>query len=267
MPRAGRETLQQPRTERGSAREEPLSVLKRPPKKSPRASKKGTEASKGLSERYVQADGRTIRCIESGQGNPVVVIEGPGETAPSALANLLAQEFHIIALEMPAPGAPGASAEARSTRETARTLDRAAAAAGLEHYVLVGGSANAQAVLWQAIEGQERVDALVLIAPKGLVADGRGPANGTEQDRELERRLQEMRVPTLVLLGANEEVVPRDATRAYAQRIPTSYVVLVYEAGEAIETERPEALLGALRDFLERREKFVVNSGSTAINP
>jgi hypothetical protein len=29
----------------------------------------------------------------------------------------------------------------------------------------------------------------------------------------------------------------------------------------------PEALLGALRDFVERREKFVVNSASTAINP
>jgi hypothetical protein len=62
-------------------------------------------------------------------------------------------------------------------------------------------------------------------------------------------------------------MVPRETARAYAQRIPTSYLVLVYNAGEAIETERPGALLGALRDFVERREKFVVNSASTAINP
>jgi hypothetical protein len=62
-------------------------------------------------------------------------------------------------------------------------------------------------------------------------------------------------------------VVPREIVRAYAERIPTSYVMLVYDAGESIETERPEALLGALRDFVEHREKFVVNTKSTAINP
>jgi hypothetical protein len=122
--------------------------MKKPPARSPRASKKGAGASKGLSERSVQTDGRTVRCIESGQGNPIVVIEGPGETALSALASLLAQEFHVTVLETPAPSPPGASVEAGSMREIARTLDRAAAAAGLEHYVLVGGSANARAALW-----------------------------------------------------------------------------------------------------------------------
>lgn len=266
MPRTGRKALPLP-IERASAHEEPPSVIKKPSKKSPRASKKGAGASKGWSERSVQADGHTIRCIESGQGDPVVVIEGPGWTAPSALARLVAQEFRVMVLETPASSPPGASTEAGSTRAMARTLDRTVAAAGLEHYVLVAGSANESAALWQAIEGQRRVAALVLIAPKGLFADGRGAANGTEQDRELERRLQEIKVPTLVLLGTNEEVVPRETARAYAQRIPTSYVVLVYDAGEAIETERPEALLGALRDFVERREKFVVSSGSSAINP
>jgi pimeloyl-ACP methyl ester carboxylesterase len=256
--------LRPSRTERAGAHE---SAMKKLPRKSPHASKKGVGASKGLSERSVQADGRTIRCIESGQGNSLVVIEGPGETVLSALASLLAQEFHVIALALPAPSPPGASAESVSTREIARTLDRAAAAAGLERYVLVAGSANAPTALWQAIEGNERVEALVLIAPEGLVADGRTASNGIEQDRDLERRLEEIKAPTLVLLGTNEETVPREMARAYAQRIPTAYVVLVYDAGDAIETERPEALLGALRDFVERREKFVVNSASTAINP
>jgi pimeloyl-ACP methyl ester carboxylesterase len=216
----------------------------------------------------VQADGRTIRCIESGQGNPVVVIEGPASTAPSALASLLAHEFRVITLEMmPAPGDSSSSRESRSTRELARTLDHAAAAAGLEHYVLVSGSANAPVALWQAIEGSERVEALILIAPKALVAQRPSIANGDEQDSELERSLEDIKAPTLVLLGTNEEVVPRQMAHVYAERIPTSYVVLVYDAGEAIETERPEALLDALRDFVEQRERFVVNTKSTAINP
>jgi pimeloyl-ACP methyl ester carboxylesterase len=241
--------------------------MKKTPKKSPPTSKKGVGAAKGSTERVVQADGLAVRCIESGQGNPVVVIEGPGETSPSVLASLLANEFRVIALEMPPRTHSSAKAEAVLAREMARTLDHAVAAAGLERYVLVAGSASAPAALWQAIEARERIEALVLIAPKGLAAHARGAANGAEHDVELERRLGEIEAPTLILFGTNEDMVPCETARAYAQRIPTSYVVLVYDAGEAIETERPEALLGAVRDFVQRREKFVVNSASTAINP
>jgi len=241
--------------------------MKRTPKRSPGGSKKAAGAAGGLSERFVQTDGHTIRCTESGRGNPLVIIEGPGETAPSALANLLAHEFRVISLELPAPGDSSTTSESGLMRELARALDRAAAAAGLERYILVAGGANAPAALWQAVEGNERVEALVLIAPKGLVTEEPSTPHGADQDRELEHRLEEIKAPTLVLLGTNEDVVPREMARAYARRIPTSCVVLVYDAGESIQTERPEALLGTLRDFVEQREKFVVNLRSTAINP
>lgn len=241
--------------------------MKKQPKKSPRAAKRGAGSAKGMSERVVHADGRAIRCIESGHGSPLVVIEKAGGTPPSALASLLADEFRVIAFELPAPSHPSANAEAGSTRELSRTLARAAVAAGLERYVLVAAAANAPAALWQAIEANERVEALILVAPKGLDAQGPGAANGADHDRELERRLEEIKAPTLVLLGTNEESVPREMARAYAQRIPTAYVVLVYDAGESIESERPEALLAAIRDFVEQRGKFVVNTKSTAINP
>jgi pimeloyl-ACP methyl ester carboxylesterase len=242
-------------------------MKKRIKKSSPRASKKGAGAAKGISQRIVHADRHAIRCSEGGHGPPVVVLERPGGTSPSALASLLANEFRVTAFELPTPNHPNASAEAGSTREMPRTLARAAVAAGLERYVLVAASAAAPAALWQAIEAKERVEALVLVAPTGLVAQGPGAANGAEYDRELESRLEEITAPTLVLLGANEQAVPREMARAYAQRIPTSYVVLVYDAGEAIESERPEALLAAVRDFVEQRDKFVVNTKSTAINP
>jgi predicted alpha/beta hydrolase family esterase len=132
---------------------------------------------------------------------------------------------------------------------------------------LAAGSANARVAVWQAIEGKERVEALILVAPRELVADARTPKNESEQDRYLEQRLEEIKVPTLVLLGTNQKMVSSETARAYVRRIPMSHVVLVYDAGEAIVTERPEALLAALRQFVERREKFVVNSSSTAINP
>ena len=53
----------------------------------------------------------------------------------------------------------------------------------------------------------------------------------------------------------------------YVERIPNCYYVLVYDAGHAIETERPDALFAAVRDFAERRGTFVVERNSTALNP
>lgn len=244
-----------------------MSAMKQPVKKSPRASKKHAAGAMRSSDRLVRVDGETIRCIENGRGAPVVVIERPGKTAPSALATLLAREFHVITFEIPARDDSNASGESGSARAMARMLDRAATAAGLERYVLVGESANAPAALWQAIERNERIEALILIAPKGLITGGPGSAREDEQDLDLEGRVAEIKAPTLLLLGANEKNESPETARAYARQIQNSYVVLVYDAGETIETERPQALLEALRDFVEQREKFVVNRQSSVINP
>jgi hypothetical protein len=43
--------------------------------------------------------------------------------------------------------------------------------------------------------------------------------------------------------------------------------VLVYDAGHAICTERPEAFTEVTVDFLERHEAFVVSRAETVIHP
>jgi len=217
----------------------------------------------------VQADGRTIRRIESGQGNSVVVIEGPGETALSALASLLAQEFHVIALALPAPNPQRASAESVSTREMARTLDvRAVAAAGLEHYVLVAGSANAPDCPMASDRGAGAGRSAGTNRAQGLVAQGRGAANGAEHDGELERRLDEIRAPTLVLFGTNEEMVPPRDSASLRPGNPDARTWCWCTTPERLS--RPSALKRCSVHCAissSGAEKFVVSSASTAINP
>ncbi|HEV8713820.1 MAG TPA: alpha/beta fold hydrolase [Candidatus Binatia bacterium] len=231
------------------------------------ATQRADGVAAAFTEHFVQADGLRIRYLEAGQGNPVVVLHGSDGLTPSPLNNLLAQQFRVIAIEIPGFGPSVVNERSQSLRDLAHTLAEAVTAIGLDRYGLVSTSASAPLALWQAIEAQERIDALVLISPVALFPEGWTAIGGRNRDPELERRLADMQTATLVLIGTRDETIPPETGRLYVERIPNCYYVLVYDAGHVIEAERPEALCAAVRDFLERRETFVVSRKTTVINP
>jgi pimeloyl-ACP methyl ester carboxylesterase len=49
--------------------------------------------------------------------------------------------------------------------------------------------------------------------------------------------------------------------------MPNSHLVLVYDAGHSISTERPEAFAEVVADFLNRHEAFVISRVETVIHP
>ena len=211
-----------------------------------------------FTEHFVQADGLRIRYLEAGQGSPVVVLHSDEGLTQSPLHTLLAQHFRVIALEIPGFDQSSRDAQPSKMRAAAHTLARALASLGLEHYVLVSTSTSTPLALWQAIAVPECVDALVLISPT---------ASGFTSDPELERRLGEIQAPTLILIGTNDTTIPPETGRLYVERLPNCFYTLVYDAGRVIAEERPEALLAAVCDFVERRGTFIVERNSTAINP
>ncbi len=91
--------------------------------------------------------------------------------------------------------------------------------------------------------------------------------SGPARDPELERRLSALTVPTLVLFGTLDRVIPQQMGRHYKELMPNCHLVLVYDAGHLIDAERPEACTEVIADFLERREAFVVSRTETVIHP
>ena len=229
------------------------------------ASQNSGATAGAFSERVIQIDETRIRCLEAGQGNPVIVLDGSGALGQSRLYSLLAQHFRVIAFDIPGPGA-SLSPESTAMRSLAHMLVRAAIGIGLERYALVSIAAASPVALWQGIDAPERIDGLVLVSPTALSALEGPPVTGSA-DHELESRLADIRVATLVLLGTEDRVVPPETGRTYAKRIPKCYYVLVYDAGHGLETERPDLLFATISDFLDRRESFVVNHNSTVLNP
>jgi pimeloyl-ACP methyl ester carboxylesterase len=60
--------------------------------------------------------------------------------------------------------------------------------------------------------------------------------------------------PTLVLAGANEEVLQIDHVKALAATIPNAELILIDNAGHGVLDEQFEAWIAAVQAFLDRSE-------------
>ena len=89
----------------------------------------------------------------------------------------------------------------------------------------------------------------------------------TGRDPDLEARLRTCDVPTLVLWGTLDRLIPSEMGRIYKELMPNCHLVLVYDAGHLIDAERPEACAEVVGDFLERHEAFLISRHETVIHP
>ncbi|HEX4808538.1 MAG TPA: alpha/beta fold hydrolase [Bryobacteraceae bacterium] len=64
------------------------------------------------------------------------------------------------------------------------------------------------------------------------------------------RRLPRIRVPTLVVHGAQDRLIPPENGRVVARRIPGARFVLLPNAGHILTTDQTEQCLAAILDFL-----------------
>jgi pimeloyl-ACP methyl ester carboxylesterase len=260
----------------------------------------------GFREGFVDADGFRIRYMEAGEGPPLVHLHGAGGLRLSPGHDLLARRFRVIAFEMPGFGASAENTRSRSMADLAATMGRAIAALGLDRVNLWGTSFGGKAALFLAAQEPASVAALVLESPAAIRPEGtRRPAGtpeeiarrlyahpervppappvdpavgakvarltsrlrGPDRDPDLECRLPDLNVPTLVLFGTEDRVIPPEMGRFYKQLMPNCHLVLVYDAGHAIATDRPEAFEEAVADFVERREAFVISRAETLVHP
>ena len=257
-------------------------------------------------EGFVEADGFRVRYAEAGEGAPLVHLHGAGGLRLSRTHELLAKQFRVIAFEMPGFGDSAENTRSNTMAELGLTMGHAAEALGLEHYNLWGISTGGAAALWLAVQRPEVVSALVLAAPSAIVPPGNQPAAGTlEQmarilyghpermppmpardpailrkqgalvgrlratgrDPDLEARMAKLDVPTLVLWGTLDRLIPSDMGRVYRELMPNCHLVLVYDAGHLIDAERPEACAEVIGDFCERHEAFLISRTDTLIHP
>jgi pimeloyl-ACP methyl ester carboxylesterase len=255
-------------------------------------------------ENHIEVGGFRIKCLEAGQGNPVVILEGI-TWGILKLHDALAQRYRVVVLELPGFGSSPANTKSSSVKDLAETIAQATAKIVPEKYTLIGTSFGANVALWHKLLAPDQVEALILISPTALLPLGNlatgNPAErakrllahpenspdlshiapdivakeeelirrlgGGAHDAEAESRLSEIPCSTLVVFGSQDRLVAGEAARIYRRDIPNSNVTIVYDAGHLIVAERPEALINIVVDYVERRETFVVSRQSRVINP
>jgi 4,5:9,10-diseco-3-hydroxy-5,9,17-trioxoandrosta-1(10),2-diene-4-oate hydrolase len=235
-----------------------------------------------------------------------VHLHGAGGLRLSRTHELLARQFRVIAFEMPGFGESPENTRTKTMAELGLTMAEAAAALGLDHYNLWGISTGGAAALWLAVQRPAPVAALVLAAPSAIVPPGNQPASGTPEqmarilyghpermpsmpardpailrrqgglvgrlratgrDPDLEARMRRCEVPTLVLWGTLDRLIPSETARIYKELMPNCHLTLVYDAGHLIDAERPEACTEVIADFFERHEAFLISRTDTLIHP
>ncbi|HEX8966577.1 MAG TPA: alpha/beta hydrolase [Chloroflexota bacterium] len=258
-----------------------------------------------FTEAYVDADGFHVRYLQAGSGPPLVYVHGGGGLRISRAHELLAEHFHVVAFEVPGFGQSAPNERSQTYADIAATLVEAAHRLGLERFNLWGVSFGGMLAVWMAICSPESIEALVLEGPGAIVPEGgvRPPASYAELVQrlfahpernpplpdadlavvakqraltqrlprepraEMERRLAGIGVPTLVVFGTLDSMIPPEMGRVYRAKMPHCHFVLLYDAGHEAAADRPEAFSSLVADFLERREAFIVTRKSSLLNP
>jgi pimeloyl-ACP methyl ester carboxylesterase len=265
-----------------------------------------TQAEGAFREGHVEADGFRIRYMIAGEGPALVHLHGAGGMRLTPGHDLLRRRFRVIAFEMPGFGASPENSRTRDMPGLAATMARAIDGLGLEAFNLFGTSFGGRTALFLALQQPERVGALVLEAPAAIRPAGARPAAGSpeemarrlyahperlaplaapdpavrakterlvsrlrgpDRDADLEKQLPSLAIPTLVLFGTLDRVIPPQMGHFYKEMMPNCHLVFVYDAGHAISTDRPQAFAEVVSDFVERREAFVVSRSKTVIHP
>ena len=256
-------------------------------------------------EGFVRADGFHIRYLEGGEGPPLVHLHGAGGLRMNPAHDLLARQFRVIAFEMPGFGAEE-NQRTRDMPELASTMAKAARELGLTRCNLMGTSFGGKVAVFLTLEQPELVHALVLEAPAAIRPESLQPPSGSREaiarmiyahperqppmpptdpalgarmagltrrlrgparDPDLEARMRGLAMPVLVVLGTRDGLIPPELGRLYKDLIPDAHLVFVYDAGHAIASERPEAFVEVVGDFLEREDAFLISRTKTVLLP
>jgi pimeloyl-ACP methyl ester carboxylesterase len=210
-----------------------------------------TEAPPGAAFREfeINAAGRRIAVAEAGAGDALVCLHEGRGLHPSRTHALLATGRRVVLLDL-------AQADA-ALDELVRATLAAVAALGIARFDLLGQGRGASLALATALADPAAVRGLVLLGPTTIG----GP------DEALESRLGSIAVPSLALFGTRDPLAPPETARHYREKIPACNLVFIYDAGQAMDSERPEAVAAVVQDFLERHDHFLVSRDSGLIHP
>ena len=239
-------------------------------------------------ERRVDVDGVSVRYIEAGQGNPgppVVLLHGFQAGADLWYPHTfpaIAERYHVYALDLPGCGGSGDLQE-YNTEVFGRFIVGFLDKLGLESVQLVGFSMGGQVAVAAAAQEPERFKRLVLIDSAGLPRSGpewaapivmaadrsnyhlglyptavrlvfqaraMRPCLRMLREDSIYPLLSKLPMPTLVVWGSRDRVVPLEHATLFARNIPHARLTIMRGCGHMPFYQKPALFNKVLFGFL-----------------
>jgi pimeloyl-ACP methyl ester carboxylesterase len=243
---------------------------------------------------------------ELGTGDPLVVLHGAGGPNFVPAFEGIAASMRVIYLELPGFGGSPADESTRDLEDLAGSVADALAELALDSYALLGTSFGGAVAAWIAGLRPDGITRLILESPaafrpndeplpdlspeevqRALYAHPERTRQGpppppavvekqlrfvrrilaSSDSAALAERLRGLPVPTMVMFGTRDGLIPPEMGRRYKELIPNCDLVYVYDSAHAIASDRPEAYVDLVTDFLARGEAHIVNLRSGVIHP
>ncbi|MGY6258922.1 alpha/beta fold hydrolase [Paraburkholderia caledonica] len=124
----------------------------------------------GVENRYYDAGGIRTRCLEAGNGQPLILLHGVTGHAETWIKNVgaLSEFFHVYALDMLGHGFTAKPVQDYSIEKLADHVCAFMDAAGIESAVMVGQSLGGWVAGWLAVHHPARVIAYISVTGAGL---------------------------------------------------------------------------------------------------
>lgn len=252
-----------------------------------------------FTQREIELPSGALVVRSAGHGHPILHLHSAGGPRDSAVLAALAERHRVLAPIAPGFAGIERPLSVGSIKAYADLLaefiERDAGGAA----DVIGESFGGWVALWLAARHPERISQMVLEAPAGLRPEGtaetpvhaeerrrklyafpdRAPAEAREPhilagdqqamahyrnnvafDHELADALGSITARTLILMGAQDELIPADTGRLLKNRLPHSHLTYVFEAAHALEFDQPERVARIIMDFLDRGESFLVRA-------
>ena len=257
-------------------------------------------------EKFVEADGFTIRYMEAGAGPVIVSLHGANGFRLSRTHDMLTETHRVIVIEAPGFGKSKDNTRAQHMGDLATSILAVIDVLELEAINLMGMSFGGKLALNCAILKPEIMETVTLIAPAAIRPE-RAPKDipthtqraaalyahperqpppkqlspeiiakqedlvgrtiGPGRDEPFEAKLAELEIPVLALFGTEDILIPPEIGRHYREILPTCFLMIVYDAAHAIDADRPEAVTELIQDFTARKGDFIVREIDDTIHP
>ncbi|WP_433447174.1 alpha/beta fold hydrolase [Streptomyces sp. CA-142005] len=228
-----------------------------------------------------------VACRIAGRRPPVVCVHGAGVSSREfqPFIEVLGHRHDAWTVDLPGFGASAGPRHPLGLRALADALAEWLAAVGLGQVVLLGGSFGCQVAVDAAVRHPDRIAGLVLVGPtldpaaRGFLrqllrwlrnaphervsmaplnladyrdAGGRRIAGAfTESLRDrIEDKLPHVVVPTLVVRGAQDRMVPQEWAEEVTRLLPAGRLAMVERSGHMVPYRQPHSLAALVTDFL-----------------